>query len=225
MDTTPNADPVYMEVMVPQPEACDQYYSACGKIDNHNKYRQASLMLETKLRTLWWDRRVNQTLFAMNVVDSYLLAVGCQGNNRWTTAGDFFVALASDLIDNNYEQRALRKRRDRLAASGVHCQRHVLSEMGPLPAKLQLISATPTKRYKKKHATQRDQGKCMTCKKLTTNVCRTCQEVQPDPLKHQFWICQKPGMACMGAHIIRVHPGKAMDPADLEPMELYMEEV
>jgi hypothetical protein len=79
-------------------------------------------MLETKLRTLQWDRRVNQTLFAMNVVDSYLLAVGCQGNNRWTTAGDFFVALASDLIDNNYEQRALRKRRDRLAASGVHCQ-------------------------------------------------------------------------------------------------------
>jgi Transposase IS4 len=221
VDTTPNADPVYMEVMVPQPEACDQYYAACGKIDQHNKYRQASLMLERKLKTLFWHRRVNQTLFGMNVIDSYLLAVGCQGDNRWGTSGDFFVALASDLIDNNYEQRALRKRRDRLAAAtGTFDQVH--SDIGPLPASLQLISATPTKRYKKKAPTQRDQGKCMVCKKLSTAVCRTCQEAQPDPSKHQFWICRKAGMACMGAHILKSHPGKALDPSDMDPMELEM---
>jgi hypothetical protein len=43
VNSTPNADPVYMELMVPQPAACYLYYGACGKIDQHNKLRQTSL--------------------------------------------------------------------------------------------------------------------------------------------------------------------------------------
>jgi hypothetical protein len=35
----------------------------------------------------------------MNVVEAYLLSVGCQGDNRWGSSGEFFVALAGVLIE------------------------------------------------------------------------------------------------------------------------------
>jgi Transposase IS4 len=78
VDQTLNADPQLVEVVVPQPDACNVYYSACGKIDQHNRLRQASLMLETKLKTVLWWRRVNISIFGMCVVDSFLLAQACQ---------------------------------------------------------------------------------------------------------------------------------------------------
>jgi hypothetical protein len=212
LDTRPNADPVYMEVLVPQPECCDVYYGACAKIDQHNKLRQASLMLETKVKTTLWHRRVNQTLFGMCVVDAFLLAQGCQAN-RWSSAADFFVALAGDLIDNTYEQRALRKRVARRQASeGGHGP--VLADVGPLSARLQLCSTTPTKRMKKSNNKHMDQVRCMSCRKLTSSVCRQCQQFQLDPAGHQFWICRRAGMACMGAHILKCHPTMALDEGD-----------
>ena len=79
IDPTPNAPPEFVEVVVPQPAACGIYYGSCGKIDQHNKVRQSSLMLETKLKTTLWSRRVNMTLLGMMIVDSFLLAQGCQG--------------------------------------------------------------------------------------------------------------------------------------------------
>jgi Transposase IS4 len=74
-DRTANADANYKEVVVRQPEACELYYGPCGKIDLHNRFRQASLLLERKLANTAWDQRVNTTLFGMCVVDAYLLQV------------------------------------------------------------------------------------------------------------------------------------------------------
>ena len=192
---------------MPQPAATHTYYSACGKIDQHNRLRQSSIMLETKLKTVQWWRRVNNSLFGMCVVDAYLMANGCQGSDRWRSASDFILALIDDLIDNKYQRRVLRKRSARQASLGDNSFE---SPVGSLDAIMQTISATPTKRAKKCNPKHRAQGKCMSCKMLTSHVCRLCQHHQQDPSRKQYWICQKPGMACMGDHILKDHPDKAL---------------
>ena len=207
VDPTPDADPELVEVIVPQPAATHTYYSACGKIDQHNRLRQSALMLETKLKTIQWWRRVNNSVFGMCVVDAYLIAVGCQGTDRWNATSDFVMALIDDLIDNKYQKRVLRKRDARRASLDDSLFE---SESGTLEAIKQTISATPTKRSKKSNPKHRAQGKCMSCKMLTSHVCRLCQHHQQDPRYKQFWICQKAGMACMGDHILKEHPDKAV---------------
>ena len=147
LDPTPDAPPELIEVVVPQPAAAHIYYSACGKIDQHNRLRQSSLMLETKLKTVVWHRRVNMSIFSMCVVDAFLMAQACQGYQRWLSASDFIVALIDDLIENKYEQRNLRKRDHRRQTSSVDDS--LESKTGILKAEKQLISATPTKRAKK----------------------------------------------------------------------------
>ena len=203
-----NADPDLMEVVVSQPLAASTYYKSCGKIDQHNSYRQSALMLETKLKTVMWNRRVNMSLFGMCVVDSYLLAQGCQ-HRRWKTASQYYEALAEGLIENHYEQRALRKRQERAMATNNNSPTVFPSTTGDLSAEHQLCSPTPTKRHKKGNLKHRAQGRCMSCKALTSNVCRQCQQFQLEPQKKQFWICRKPGMKCMGDHILRHHPDRA----------------
>lgn len=210
VDLTPDAPPSFVEVVVPQPAACSVYYGACGKIDQHNKLRQSSLMLETKHKTTLWSRRVNMSLLGMMIVDSFLLAQGCQGGTRWRTAADFFVVLSEQLIDNTFEQRALRKRQARAAASGHGAHISNGDSTGGLDASKQLCAPTPTKRPKKCNPKHKAQGKCMTCKALSCHVCRLCQQNQPDPWKKQYWICQRSGMECMGAHILKEHPGRVL---------------
>ena len=70
----------------------------------------------------------------------------------------------------------------------------------------QLVFPTPTKRMKKNRPQHHAQGRCMVCKKPTTHVCRDCQRHQPNPDLKQYWICNKAGKECMGAHIIAKHP-------------------
>lgn len=213
---TPNAPPEYTEVVVAQPEACYLYYGGCGKIDQHNRYRQASLAMERKLLTTQWNHRVNMSLFAINIVDSFLLAQGCQ-DHHYSRSSIFFCKLAEELIENTYEIRALRKRTDRAAFNAA-----VASRPNPdfvLPATHQLASATPTKRHKLNCPKHLAQGRCMVCKTgQATTVCRECQLQQPDPKKKQHWICSKAGQACMGKHILEAHPdrikGYKMDSPD-----------
>ena len=47
-EVSTNSDPNRMELNIPQPEICEHYYSACGKIDMHNRCRQDDLNLEKK---------------------------------------------------------------------------------------------------------------------------------------------------------------------------------
>jgi Transposase IS4 len=171
IDKTPNADPELVDVVVQQPHACYVYYSGCGKIDQHNRVRQSSLMLETKIKTSLWWRRVNLSLFGICIVDAFLLAQASQGPQRWMSATDFFVALVDDLVDNVYDKRNLRKKMDRRAANDGYFG----TKSGVLQADKQLCSATPTKRPKRSNPKHRAQGKCMNCKHLTSHVCRLCQ--------------------------------------------------
>ena len=57
VDTTkPDADPERVQLVVPQPKACEIYYATCGKIDLHNRHRQDTLKLETKIETKDWAK-------------------------------------------------------------------------------------------------------------------------------------------------------------------------
>jgi Transposase IS4 len=204
-DTTANAEPSRLAKVVPQPKAAETYYKAAGKIDQHNRTRQDTLQLERKLQTNNWDKRVNTTLFAMIVVDSFLLAKGCSGSLALKEPGFFIQQLAEELIDNDYDKMATRnKKRSR--------------EVEPLPAaintSLYLTNPTPTKRLRQNKKTGKlsicKQGRCFTCKKAyTTYVCRECQLNQIDPSKKQFWSC-KAGSACFDEHIRTAHPHKVL---------------
>lgn len=189
-----------VEILIDQPLACSIYYGACGKIDQHNRLRQQSLELERKVKTHMWDRRVNLSIFAMVVCDAYLLAAGCQG----VKVGEprfFFELLAEQLIDNTYEERALRKRAAR--ATGITIDDRV--ELDPTD---HLTFPTPTKRKKKNNPKHTDQGRCMVCSRTSTHVCRECQRKQPYPEDKQYWICNRAGKVCMGVHILNSHPDK-----------------
>jgi Transposase IS4 len=198
-DKSPNAPPERMDIVIAQPEATAIYYGGASKIDQHNRHRQGSLMLERKMHTMDWAKRANQTIFAMMVVDAYLLMVGCQ-SNRHNLGGPrkFFEMLAADLIDNSYDQRTLRRRREETLD---------VDTMPDVPQSTKhLTCPTPTKKMKKNHPTHRRQGRCMVCKKCTVAVCRACQDVVGPTHKRQYWICDKPGKECMGMHLSAVHP-------------------
>ena len=84
---------------VQQPKACETYYSACGKIDGHNRHRQATLMLENKLPTKEWSRRVNMSIFGMLVVDAWLAFSACTEADE--TQKEFYSLLSEELIDTS----------------------------------------------------------------------------------------------------------------------------
>jgi hypothetical protein len=68
-------------------------------------------MLERKVKTHDWAKRVNMSLFAMIVVDTYL--VYSQSTDSEGTQKDFYHDLAEDLIDNNFDGAAAGGRRSR----------------------------------------------------------------------------------------------------------------
>jgi Transposase IS4 len=200
-DKSPNAPPERMDIVIDQPEASSTYYKGCSMIDRHNRTK-TELMLEKKVHTMSWAKRCNQTIFGMLVVDAYLLRRGCHGNKH-SPGGSrkFFELLAVDLIDNSYDMRSLRKRKQENVDASVD---------GPTPdvpeSSKHLTCPTPTKRYKKKHPGHRLQGRCMVCRKSTVHVCRSCQDIVGAVHKRQYWICDKAGKACMGMHLTDKHP-------------------
>jgi Transposase IS4 len=91
---------------LPQPQAAETYYEVCGKIDQHNRDKQATLGLERKLKTHDWSKRVNLTILSMCAVDAWKvwsrITVDDAGN-RVETQKEFYGHLAAELIDNNYD--------------------------------------------------------------------------------------------------------------------------
>ena len=98
-------DAICQELTVVQPEACD---STCDAIDQHNQHRQDTLSMERKHQTKSWYKRVTSSIFAMYVVDAWLMYKGCttakQGDEPKLTQQEFYCQLAEELIDNNQER-------------------------------------------------------------------------------------------------------------------------
>jgi len=200
---TPNAEPVKVDIEIDQPEAAELYYSACGKIDQHNRHRQAGLMLETKLKTMNWHTRMNLTLLGMVIVDSFLLMQGCHGSSKAMDQRLFYEKLAEELIDNTHDTVGLRPRKRSAAAAAPEAS---------LPrVELHLTSPTPTKKKKKSNKKHRLQGRCMHCGKSTSWVCRECQIIGATSAAtkdKQHWICRDKHLTCMSMHIGEVHPDR-----------------
>jgi hypothetical protein len=209
---TPNAEPQRIAINVPQPEAAELYYSACGKIDQHNRKRQADLMLEKKMQTNSWHFRVGQSLLGMCIVDAFNLYKGCRGTDESMDQRSFYEKLAEELIDNTYDTLTTRSRKRKAPSSPSAT---TTSSCDRPHKRLHLTAPTPTKRRKKKNKKHRLQGHCMVCKKHTAYVCRACQileapahaGVNHDNVK-QHWICRdKQGwLHCFSAHIADAHP-------------------
>ena len=207
-DKTVNAAPERQERDISQPKAAELYYKAAGKIDQHNRHRQDSLRLERKLQTTDWSKRVNVTLFAMTVIDAYLLMKGCQSFNVLFDPKLFIEQLALELVDNEYDRRTLRQSTKKKRSREV--------DILPLPPQIDtsmyLTNTTPTKRLKKNKKTgaltQCKQGRCIVCRNhWVTTVCRECQKDQPDVTKTQYWCC-KSGSECFDKHVREHHPDK-----------------
>ena len=82
------------------------YYSACGKINRHNRCRQESLDIKKKLGTKDWSKRFNLSVFAMNVVNVWL-AYQCITGTADTQV-DFYSYLAEEIIYNTYDRFMMR---------------------------------------------------------------------------------------------------------------------
>ena len=228
VDHTPNAEPERRNLTITQPKACEQYYSACSNIDRHNRSRQSNLMMEKKVRCNTFKKRLNTTLFAMvGPVDGWFLYRGIRSTNRGHCYGSngcyvdeshFYELLIEQLIDNgfNASQAMTRVKANRRTDAEIllHEQEACLDS---IPSHLQLVSITPTKRFKAKNPKHRLQGRCLVCDKPATTVCRVCQRDDPYGT-HQFWICDKPGKACMGKHIMANHPDMVIKTEDKAPI-------
>jgi hypothetical protein len=199
--TSTNEPPVLQDISIRQTEAGEIYYSGCSAIDEHNRHRQEHLNLEKKLQVMQWDRRANLSLFGMMCVDAYKLKSGCQGQDRDGTRA-FFEDLATSLIDNKYDQRILRRRRE----EAMEREATLAGEdMPQLDTIRHLTCPTPTKRRKPNNPAHRQQGRCMVCKKPSSHVCRACQANKPAPDDKQYWICNKQGKVCMSKHLALHH--------------------
>jgi hypothetical protein len=218
VDTSPDADAERVELTVDQPEACQHYYHACGKVDQHNRHWQATLKLVTKFVTHDWAKRVNLSIFGMCVVDAWLAFSQCTESKE--TQKDFYSLLADELIDHNYDNqrgggrglaRSLQQNDD--DASTVS----ELTTASGLPRCGVYSHLTPTKRKRRKKdgtTTRRLlQGQqCMECGLKCTYLCSDCvdEKATNDGTRENgdrgAWCCHtKNGKLCYPNHIHKVH--------------------
>ena len=98
--------PERVELTIQQPKVTEIYYSTCGKINQHNRRRADTLMIDKKIETKQWDKRINLSILGMIFVDSFLVYKQLIDVNA--NEGDFYALLAEEMIDNNYDSMNLR---------------------------------------------------------------------------------------------------------------------
>ena len=174
-DVETNADPVAVNLVIPQPKASKIYYSCCAKIDQHNRSRQDSLDIEKKLGTQDWDMRANLGIFGMCVVDAWLCYKNSTGAEELQE--DFYLSLAEELIDNNVDRRILRSK------GGTPSSASLCSPIDTdgQPRDCYGIHAMPMRDRKRGSKTITKQLRCRVCHKKTTHICSEC-DVKVVPL-------------------------------------------
>jgi hypothetical protein len=203
VDQTANASPDQIQLIVPQPKAVEIYYKVCGKVDQHNRDRQDTLGLEKKLKTNDWSMRVNLTILSMVIVDTWRAWSHMADNTE--TQKEFYGHLATELIDNNYNNVGGRGRRqqseDDADASGNMMLCGPIGGVGPhiTPTKFLLTNKNGEK------LNHRRQGRCRTCGDKTTHHCSAC--IDSPEIKDLGWICNtKTGKSCFAEHLVNAHP-------------------
>lgn len=203
----PQGPPVRVELVVPQPKAAETYYKTSGAIDHHNRDRQDTLGIERKLITKDWSKRVNLTILAMIIVDTYKVYKGLtfpEGHPNPEKQKDFYSYLIAELIRNTYDTVGGQARNAAVAAAAAAPPILVLAGLAPrmgIDAHL-----TPTKK-RKKNADGTDsnilhRGLCRVCHKKTSWLCSLCV----DNGNNSQWLCgTKTGRHCYRQHMIQRH--------------------
>jgi hypothetical protein len=94
--------PEQVEIKMNCLQAAALYYTAFGKIDQHNRCQQSGLDLEKKIQTKSQHKRVNLSIFGMIVVDSYLLHQECTGGHY--SQHGIHQLLIKDLLENGLQR-------------------------------------------------------------------------------------------------------------------------
>lgn len=176
------------------PSVAETYYSAAAQVDHHNRCRQADLKLEKKFRVKEWSQRVNTSLLAICVVDSWLLYKGNRGSRGTMSPNDFYTSLAEALVDNTYMVPGTRSTNEHVVQSDM-----TTSGIGP--------HLTPTSRKRKRVdgtvTSQALQGWCKSCKKYKTKfVCSECSRQH----SKDCWVCHSDtGRQCFVQHLRVYH--------------------
>ena len=132
----PNAPPERVTMAIKQPQIAEIYYAMCGAIDRHNRLRQDDLMIEKKIETKYLSVCVNVSIFAMIVVDTWLVDNAFKngtGAQRKCLQKKFYSILAEELIDNSYDSRQQGKRRPRLSPIGTSYGKWMRTRRCPHP--------------------------------------------------------------------------------------------
>jgi Transposase IS4 len=226
------APPEQVTFHIAQPKTAELYYSACGKIDQHNRDRQDALKLERKLGTNNWATRVNHSILGMCIVDAWKifsrLAFTADGSPT-ETQDTFYSHLAAELIDNTYDQVAVphRHNNQRLVGS-VPCRPDAISvsdassvsgitptTLGGLfdsttnrPRSGIDLHITPTTKKRKNRQGEeisgKKQGRCVICSIKTSFLCSQCRDDNPN--EDCGWVCHtQNGKRCFSQHVYNVH--------------------
>lgn len=212
----PNAEPERVELTVPQPRAAEMYYRTCARIDQHNRDRQSTLGIERKLVTNDWSLRVNLSIFAMIVVDTWRVYSGLTfnyeiGTNQGETQKEFYGRLAAELIDNRFDFVGRASGRGASSSNNNNDDDDVFDSpaidrnTGVARSGVD-AHITPTKRRQKdKRGKEKPfalQGRCKICSEKTTYECSVCR----DDHVVNAWICHtKKGKLCFPQHISKHH--------------------
>ena len=198
VDQEENADAELVELTIPQPKAAELYYNTCSAIDNHNRKRQDDIMVEKKLGTHDWSKRVALSIFSMCVVDAFLVYKGCRDDDTLKIR-DFIEQLSSELILNEYDKvRGRRSRNTSRESPGGS------ASSGDKRAPTAAMYLAPTKKMRRNNS-HRTQGHCLVCKRHTTWICQGCKSDNPDK---EPWICSshtKLERQCFHTHLSEVH--------------------
>lgn len=166
--------------------------------------------MEKKIETKDWSMRVNLTIFAMIVVDTWLVYNTFKNKNRrnadnqLTLQKEFYSVLAEELIDNTYDSRGggvCGPARSPGTLVQDACARAVKSGCARAGV---LTHLTPVKRLKNakgEKTTFRYQGRCKVCQKKTTWQCSDCNYLE----KIVYLCATKNGKRCFLDHVASCH--------------------
>ena len=196
--TTP---PEKVELTIPQTACSDIYFAACGKIDQHNRDRQATLCLERKFKTHDWSMRVNMSIIAMCIVDTWRVWSRINDSGESSpieSQKQFYGNLAAELIDNTFDQ-----------VGGVARARNNNSQndefdpafIDPITGHARSGDGVYLRRCtkKRKNTNHVFQGRCKVCHQKTSYVCGACADDDNDV--RQPWICNsETGRMCFATH-------------------------
>ena len=212
--------PHCVELVVPQPAAAEVYYSCCGKVDSHNRDRQDTLMLEHKVQTKEWSKRVNFSILAICVVDCWKVwkQITIKFNSEVCVESQkqFYSRLATELIENNFDRvggvaRAVRNRRRDVDDGELECS-ELIDPITLQPRSGTSTRLTPTKRKRKnkdgEYTNNTYQGRCLICKDKTIYQCSLCRDNAPYDKKNSVgFICYtSKGALCFIHHLKDKHP-------------------